>query len=102
MPASNLLADVPTPLGNTGSAFTYDRLVQILEYLALNALILGEALAWAAIVFYGVRMTMARADPKIFNDAKSSLIKACIGAALILGVYVVISTVKGAAETLTQ
>ena len=104
MQGDNLLAQIPanTPLGNTGSEFTYARLVEILNYLVTNALMLGETLAWAAIVFYGVRMSMARAEPKKFTDAKNALFKAVIGAALIAGVYVVIATVRSAADTLTK
>lgn len=103
MPANNLLADIQTtPLGDTGGSFTYERLIEILNYLVMNALMLGEALAWGAIVFYGVQMTLARAEPKKFTDAKNALIKACIGAALIFGVYVIIATVQNAADTLTK
>lgn len=99
---SNLIAQAGgEPLGNTGS-FTYERLVDVLNYLVTNALILGEIVAWGAIVYYGVRMSLAKAEPKKFTDAKNALIKACIGAALILGVYVVIATVQNAAQTLTN
>jgi|GEM_PF-6952141 len=90
------------PLGNTNSAFTYDRLVGILEYLVLNALLLGEVIATLAIVFYGVRMATARTEPAKFNAAKESLIKAAIGAALIFGAYTVIYTIQGATDTLTK
>jgi type IV secretory pathway VirB2 component (pilin) len=91
------------PLGNTGSSeFTYDRLVGILNYLVQNALLLGGFIAVAAIVFYGMQMSLARAEPKKFTEAKDALIKAVIGAILIFGVYTIINTVQGAANTLTN
>lgn len=90
------------PLGNTNSDFTYDRLVGILNYLVENALLLGGLIAVGAIVYYGMRMSMARSEPKNYLEAKESLIKAVIGAALIFGVYTVINTVQGLAGTLTN
>ena len=90
------------PLGNTNSEFTWDRLVGILNYLVDTALALGAFVAMAAVVYYGMRMSISRAEPKAFTDAKAGLIKALIGAALIFGVYTVINTVQGAADTLTR
>lgn len=100
MPDSNFLAQAQSA-GNTGT-FTYDRLVGILNYLVTNALILGEMVAWGAIVYYGVRMAMSKNDATQYGNARKALIKACIGAALIFGVYVVIATVQNAAQTLTN
>ncbi len=82
--------------------FTYDRLVAILNYLVTNALILGGIIAVAAVIFYGFRMSLSRGDATQFTAAKNNLIKAVIGFALIAGVYTVIATVRGAADTLTH
>jgi Type IV secretion system pilin len=95
-----LLAAVP--LGNTGSAFTYDRLVGIVEYLADTALLIAGTIAMGAVVYYGFMMTISKGDPGKFNEAKGHLIQAVIGAALIFGVYTVINTVQGAASSLTN
>lgn len=84
------------------NGFTYDRLVGLLNYLVQNALILGEVIAFAAIIFYGLQMTASRGDAAKFGKAKDALIKACIGAALILGVYTILATVQGAAQSLTH
>lgn len=100
MPANNQLAEIP--LGKTNSDFTYDRLVGVLNYLVENALLLGGFIAVAAIVYYGMQMSLARSEPKKFLEAKESLIKAVIGAALIFGVYTVINTIQGAANSLTN
>jgi len=91
-----------TPLGNTGSEFTFDRLVNILWYLVENALLLGGFLAVGAIVYYGTRMALARANAAEFSANKDALIKAVIGALMIFGVYTIINTVQGAAGTLTK
>ncbi len=82
--------------------FTFDRLVELLNYLVLNALILGEVIAVSAMVYQGFRMAWSRGEPKDFLAAKEALIKVCIGAVLIFGVYTVIYTIQGAADTLTN
>lgn len=88
-------------MGGTGE-FTYDRLVAILNYLVTNALLLGGFIAVGAIVYYGLRMTLSKGEPTKFNEAKGMLIKACIGAAIIFGVYTIIATVQGAARSIGQ
>lgn len=90
------------PLGNTNSDFTYDRLVGIVRYLASTALILGGVLAMGAVVFYGFQMVMSKGDPTKVKSSRDNLIKAAIGAALIFGVFTVIKTIEGAANTLTN
>jgi hypothetical protein len=82
--------------------FTYDKLVTMLNYLVRNVLLLGGFLATAAIIFYGFQMAISRGDPTAFGKAKNNLIKAAIGAVIIFGVYTIIATVQGAAQTLTQ
>lgn len=91
-----------TPLGTTNSAFTFDRLVGILNYLVFNAFLLGELIATGAIIFYGFKMVLARTDPKKFTEAKDSLLKALIGAAMIFGVYTIIRTIMGIAANITN
>jgi len=101
-PKTPLIAAAGAPLGNTGGGFSYDQLVRSLNYLMSNVLLLGEFLAVAAIVYYGLQMSWAKADPRKFNEAKANLIKACIGAVIILGVWTIIQTVQGAANSLTH
>ncbi len=97
-----LLATGSIPLGNTGDRFTYDQLVKILKYLASYALLFGGIVAMGAVVFYGFQMVMSKGDPGKFNEAKGSLIKAAIGAALIFGVFTIIATLQGAASSLNN
>ena len=89
------------PLGDTGG-ITYDRVVASLNYLVMNALLLGGLVAVAAIVYYGFRMTMSKGDPTAFGTARGHLIQAGIGAAIIFGVYTIIATVQGAAQSIGQ
>ena len=88
-------------MGNTGG-LSYDGVVASLNYVVSNALLLAGFITVGAIVYYGFRMTMSKGDPTKFNEAKGWLIKACIGAAIIFGVYTIIATVQGAAQSIGQ
>lgn len=98
---TQLLAAAGTPLGNTGG-ISYDNVVASLNYVVSNVLLLGGFIAVGAIVYYGLLMTLSKGDPTKFNEAKGWLIKACIGAAIIFGVYTIIATVQGAARSIGQ
>ncbi|MCC6934535.1 MAG: hypothetical protein IT406_02515 [Candidatus Yanofskybacteria bacterium] len=87
---------------DTTNTFGFDRVVAVLNYLADTALLLAGLLAVVMIIWFGLRMATAKGDPKVFDDAKNHLIKAVIGAMIIFGVYTIINTIGGAAETLTQ
>ena len=95
-----LLAAVP--LGNTNSSFTYDKLVAILNYLVMNALLLGDAIATLAIVFYGFRMATSRGDAAKFTAAKNAFLIALVGGLLLFGAYTIIYTIRGAADFITK
>jgi hypothetical protein len=82
--------------------FTYDKLVDMLVRLAGYAMMFGGLIAIAAVVFYGLQMVISKGDAARFSKAKDNLIKAAIGFLLIAGVYTVINTIQGAAETLTN
>lgn len=96
-----LLAAIPTTPPATSSEFTYDRLVDIVYYLLKNAIIFGELLATAMIIYYGLRMAMSRGDAGAFSAAKDSLLKVLIGATIIFGVWVIIETIRNAVGALT-
>lgn len=90
-----------TPLGDTGG-ISYDNVVASLNYIVSNVLLIAGFIAVGAIVYYGFLMTMSKGDPAKFNKAKEWLIKACIGAAIIFGVYTIIATIQGAAQSIGQ
>lgn len=95
------LLPAAVPLGDTGG-ISYDRVVASLNYIVSNVLLIAGFIAVGAIVYYGFRMTMSKGDPAKFNEAKGWLIKACIGAFLIFGVYTIIATVQYAAQSIGQ
>ncbi len=98
---SQLLAAIETTVPTAGGEFTYDRLVDIVYYLIKNAIIFGELLATAMIIYYGLRMAMSRGDAGAFSAAKDSLFKVLIGATIIFGVWVIVETIRNAVGVLT-
>lgn len=76
--------------------WTFDKLVDLLRYLALLAFDLAGFVAAGFIIYYGVRMGLARDNATEFASAKSGLIKAALGLMVIAGVWTIIATVRGA------
>ncbi len=54
------------------------------------------------IVYAGLKMVMAREDPKKFADGKQMLIHAAIGAVVVFGVGVIVNTIASFADNPTQ
>ena len=87
------------PLGNTGSDFTYERLVTIVTELVNIFLRIAAVVAAGFIVWYGVRMVLSRGEPGKFSEARKGLLWAMLGAAVIFGVYTIIATVQKAVQS---
>jgi len=81
------------PLGDTGSDFTYEKLVRIVTGLVNIFLEIAGIAAVMAIVYYGFRMVISRGDAGAFTAAKKGLGLAVVGAIVIFGVYTIIATV---------
>ena len=91
MPTTALAGEV---LGDTGSDFTYDKLVRIATGLVEVLLELAGFAAVIMITYYGVRMVLSRGEPGKFSEAKKGLLLAMLGAAIIFGVWTIIATVR--------
>ena len=97
------LAHAQEVLGNTDTGgWTFQRLKDTANYLVDWALRVLSVVAFGAIIWYGIKMTISRGDAAAFTAAKDGLIKACIGAAVIFGVYTIIATVQNAVQNLPQ
>jgi hypothetical protein len=89
-------------LGDTGSDFTYAKLLDALWYLVQLVLQLGELATIGAVVWYGLRMAFSRDDAAAYSAAKGSLVKVFIGGLLIFGAYTIIATVRGTVQSIGQ
>jgi len=65
-------------------------------------LLLGGFLAGAAVIFYGFQSDDNHAAMQRSSIPRRTIHKAAIGAVIIFGVYTIIATVQGAAQTVTQ
>ena len=88
-----------TPLGDTGSSFTYQNLVKMVTELVKIGLQVAELLAVIMIAWFGLRMVLSRGDAAQFTTARKNLMLALVGAIVIFGVYTIIATVQGAVQS---
>ncbi len=85
-------AALPTPVAGTGTGLTLDKIQAIIERVASFLVIIGVILAVLFIVWGGIKYMTARGDPAKSKEAKESIIHGVIGAAVVLGVGVILST----------
>jgi hypothetical protein len=82
-----------------GSAFAQDELdaegvIRIFDRLAQFAIFVGMALIVIYIVLAGIKIATAGGDMTRYQEGKDGLKWGLIGAVVILGVYVIINTIK--------
>jgi TRAP-type C4-dicarboxylate transport system permease small subunit len=100
--AMPVLVAAQQPLGNTGSDFTYQKLVRIAERLVNFLLQLAELAVVGAIIWYGLQMVISKGDATKFAKAKKGLGLSILGAVVIFGVYTIIATLRGGVESVGQ
>lgn len=86
-------------LGTTGT-FTYAHLVNVIVALVLILVQIGGILGVGAIIWYGMMMALAGGDVAKFAAARKNLLYAFLGLLIILGVYTIIATVRGAVDSI--
>ena len=69
-------------------------IIRIFERLAQFAITVALSLMVIYIVISGIKMATAGGDIAKFQDAKKSLLWGLIGSLVVLGVYVIINTIK--------
>jgi hypothetical protein len=96
-PALAYAADsIPTP--GEGKAIGLSDIRTLIEGV-LNFLIYFASIAMTGfIIVAGLRMVMSRGDAAKFGDAKKMLYNALIGAAVILGVGLILNTIANFAQ----
>ncbi len=85
---------VVAPSDTGGGDLDAEGVISIFERLAQFAIFLGMALIVIYIVISGIKIATAGGDVTRVQDAKKSLYWGLIGAVVILGVYVIINTIK--------
>ncbi len=58
------------------------------------ALMFGGLLAFAMILYGGIRYTLSRGNPSQQSDAKDAITQALVGLLLLLGAYIILNTIN--------
>lgn len=74
--------------------YTYQGLMNVVNNLVDFLLRVGGIAVVAGIIWYGLKMALARGDEAKFSDAKKGLTWALIAAAVVFGAGTIIATVK--------
>ena len=80
------------PLGNNTTVKTLPDLVQQILRIVLTV---GTPLVAIAIIFTGFQFVAAQGKPEALTNAKKSFLMVIIGAAILLGAYVIAEAIVG-------
>ncbi len=84
-----VLADVNLP---TGTELTLTKIQQLIETVANWLMIIAIVIAVIFIIWGGIKYMTARGNDAAIKEAKSSIFNGIIGAAVVLGVGVILRT----------
>ncbi len=84
-----VFADVTLP---TGTELTLTKIQQLIEAVANWLMVIGVVIAVIFIIWGGLKYMTARGDAKKAEEARGAIINGVIGAAVVLGVGVILRT----------
>lgn len=83
------------PDPGVGGAWTLDRIENFIERIGNFMVTIGIIIAVIFIIYGGIKYMVARGDPKAAEEARTAILNGVIGAAVVLGVGIVIRTAAG-------
>lgn len=86
---------IPPDVTTTGVAITLTEIENIITRIANFLIVVSVIIAVIFIIWGGVRYMTSSGDEKKATEAKGVIINGIIGAAVVLGVGVILNTVKG-------
>src|SRR3989344_5420658 len=96
MPALVLAGALPTPTPPTsGTALTLNEIESLIRRIAQFLIIVSVIIAVIFIIWGGVMYMVARGDTEKAGAAKTTIFNGIIGAAVVLGVGVILQTLAG-------
>lgn len=91
------LAQIPLPgITPAGTAWTLDRVRDLINTIATFAITFGVIIAIIFIIYGGIRYMTAGGDPTAQGKAKTAIWNGIIGAAIVIGVGVILRTLSAA------
>lgn len=95
-PVLVLAAALPTPTPpTTGQAITLDEIESLIRRIAQFLIIVSVIIAVIFIIWGGVMYMAARGDEDAVKTARTTIFNGVIGAAIVLGVGVILQTLAG-------
>jgi hypothetical protein len=92
--ATGISGSIDNPLGKTGPQDIPSFIQKILEVV----LVIGVPIVTLAIIYTGFLFVKAQGKPEEITKAKQTLLYSIIGAALLLGSFVISSAIKGTVD----
>lgn len=84
------------------NAYTFDGLMNIAGNLVGVLTNVAWLAATAVIVWYGVKMILARGDETKFAEAKKGLTWAIVGSLVMFGVWTIILTLRAFVDSISR
>ena len=84
----------PPDVTTTGTPITLVEIENIISRIANFLIVISVIIAVIFIIWGGVKYMVSRGDEKAATEAKSIIFNGIIGAAVVLGVGVILNTVK--------
>ena len=92
LPLMSLALDpLPAPIG-AGTAWTVDRIESLIERVGNFMIFIGIIVAVVFIIWGGIKYMTAGGDAKKAEEARGAIFNGIIGAAVVLGVGVILRT----------
>src|SRR3989344_7378983 len=85
---------VPPDVTTTGNAITLQEVENIITRVANFLMVIAIIIAVIFIIWGGIKYMTSRGDAKAAGEAKGIIINGIIGAAVVLGVGVILNTVR--------
>ena len=92
--ATGIAGSIANPLGTTGPQDIPSFIKKILDVV----LVVGVPIVTLAIIYTGFLFVKAQGKPEEITKAKQTLLYSIIGAALLLGSFVISSAIKGTVD----
>lgn len=89
------LAQLPVPGATPGTAWTLARVEDLINTIATFLITFGVIIAIIFIIYGGIRYMTAGGDPTAQGKAKTAIWNGIIGAAVVLGVGIILRTLSG-------
>jgi hypothetical protein len=94
--ATGITGSIANPLGTTGPQDIPSFIQAILNVV----LVVGVPIVTLAIIYTGYLFVAAQGNPTKLTEAKKTLLYSLIGAALLLGSFVISSAIKGTVDNI--